>query len=427
MRGLAMKWFRKKKAFEPADLEESTEYPANPDCGWYEIYTFQIENSIDPEELKWSLHEEERLALVLLDIGTYRNTALGEAELEHLRQILRFFAQYKKGVIFRPVYDTQGKGMEREPDHFEQVLQHLGQIGQTVAGEADSIFVWQGLLVGNWGEMHHSRYLMADKLRKMWSVLRESTQGRIRLAVRTPAQARMISTRQDFEQGEIPGIYDDGIFGSETHLGTFSGQPCQEWQKAWEKKEEIAFLDQISRRVPSGGEAVAGTSPELEEAVKELRNMHLTYLNCIHDPQMMERWKKQIWQDGIWKGRTGYDYIGAHLGYRPVIRNVCMKEKKNVDNSAEITIIVENKGFACCYASLVISLICENENGQRKKTAEWQVDTWESGEQKELRMDIEKKYGKYYLHCERQCDGQAVEFAHKNAGGHVYLGCLHRN
>ena len=32
-----MKWFRKKKAFEPADLEESTEYPANPDCGWYEI------------------------------------------------------------------------------------------------------------------------------------------------------------------------------------------------------------------------------------------------------------------------------------------------------------------------------------------------------------------------------------------------------
>ena len=38
-----------------------------------------------------------------------------------------------------------------------------------------------------------------------------------------------------------------------------------------------------------------------------------------------------------------------------------------------------------------------------------------------------KKYGKYYLHCERQCDGQAVEFAHKNAGGHVYLGCLHRN
>ena len=53
-----MKWFRKKKAFEPADLEESTEYPANPDCGWYEIYTFQIENSIDPEELKWSLHEE---------------------------------------------------------------------------------------------------------------------------------------------------------------------------------------------------------------------------------------------------------------------------------------------------------------------------------------------------------------------------------
>ena len=55
------------------------------------------------------------------------------------------------------------------------------------------------------------------------------------------------------------------------------------------------------------------------------------------------------------------------------------------------------------------------------------MDTWESGEQKELRMDIEKKYGKYYLHCERQCDEQAVEFANKNAGGHVYLGCLHRN
>lgn len=131
--------------------------------------------------------------------------------------------------------------MEREPDHLEHVLQHLSQIGQAVAGEADSIFVWQGLLVGNWGEMHHSRYLTADKLRKMWSVLRESTQGRIRLAVRTPAQARMISTRQDFEQGEIPGIYDDGIFGSETHLGTFSGSPARNGRRHGRKRRKLPF------------------------------------------------------------------------------------------------------------------------------------------------------------------------------------------
>ena len=33
---------------------------------------FPVEEKIDPQELKWSLHEQETLALVLLDLQKFR-------------------------------------------------------------------------------------------------------------------------------------------------------------------------------------------------------------------------------------------------------------------------------------------------------------------------------------------------------------------
>lgn len=40
------------------------------------IYTFVVQDSINPEELRWSLRDGELLALVLLDISIYRSMQL---------------------------------------------------------------------------------------------------------------------------------------------------------------------------------------------------------------------------------------------------------------------------------------------------------------------------------------------------------------
>ena len=59
------------------------------------------------------LREGETLALVLVDIGGFRERPLDLAALENIRKILAFFEQNQRDVIFRPVYDREGKGRER--------------------------------------------------------------------------------------------------------------------------------------------------------------------------------------------------------------------------------------------------------------------------------------------------------------------------
>lgn len=109
---------------------------------------------------------------MLVDVGGFRERPLDLATLENIRKILAFFEQNQRDVIFRPVYDREGKGREREPASFELVLEHLGQLGALLKENPYSVFIFQGFLVGSWGELHDSSYLSEDCLKKMWERLR---------------------------------------------------------------------------------------------------------------------------------------------------------------------------------------------------------------------------------------------------------------
>lgn len=62
-------------------------------------------------------------------------------------------------MILRFSYDLEGKGLEKEPGSIRLVEEHMQQIGEVIREYADDIFAVQGILIGNWGEMHGSRYL----------------------------------------------------------------------------------------------------------------------------------------------------------------------------------------------------------------------------------------------------------------------------
>ena len=86
---------RKGWDFRQAELAESLDEPENPGRGWYGIYTFMVEQSIDPGELRWSLRQGESLALVLLDIHAYRSKLLDEDALGNIRN--KTFCVYFSG------------------------------------------------------------------------------------------------------------------------------------------------------------------------------------------------------------------------------------------------------------------------------------------------------------------------------------------
>ena len=341
-----MSFIKKKKQiqFEPAAFEESTSYLQNPSCGWYRIYPFAIEENPDFEELYWCLCAEERIVLVLADIGAFRSCDLTKDALDNLAAILEFFAAHEKDIILRVTYDREGRGMEREPDFLNTVIGHMRQLGAVIRSFQEQILLVQGMLVGSWGEMHDSKFLSQERLKRLMHVWREAL-GEIAIAVRTPQQWRLLHSEEAAPGGDTIGIFNDGMFGSPDHLGTFGRQKREEagWSGQWCRDEEMVFIGKIASFVPYGGEAV-GQSLDLpfREMAEEMRRTHVSYLNSMHDVQRLGQWKEAKWEEpGIWRGKRVYDYIGCHLGYRFVVREARLEGRK----APFLKIRIENTGF----------------------------------------------------------------------------------
>ena len=82
---------RKYIKLDRAGLRESREDFANPGRGWYRIYTFKLE-TLDYNELDWLYYDEnETLALVLIDIGTYSSKNIDNDALDFFKHILGKF------------------------------------------------------------------------------------------------------------------------------------------------------------------------------------------------------------------------------------------------------------------------------------------------------------------------------------------------
>lgn len=365
-----MSFIKKKKQirFEPAAFEESTSYLQNPSCGWYRIYPFAIEEKPDFEELYWCLCAEESIALVLADIGAYRSLDLPKDALGNLAAILEFFAGHGKEIILRVTYDREGRGMEREPDFLNTVIGHMRQLGAVIRNFREQILLVQGMLVGSWGEMHDSKFLSEERLRQLMSVWREAVGG-IAVAVRTPQQWRLLHTEGAAPGADKIGIFNDGMFGSPDHLGTFGWQKRADagWSGQWRREEEMEFIAEIASSVPYGGEAV-GESLELpfEEMVREMRRTHVSYLNSVHDARRLDQWKKAKWEGpGIWQGKSVYDYIGCRLGYRFVIREARLEGRKE----PSLKICIENIGFSPLQEEAELLLCTHAQTGESGRYA----------------------------------------------------------
>ena len=428
---------KKRWIFQKAELAESKVRLENPARGWYGIYTFPVQEFINPEELRWSLREGESLVLVLLDIYQYRSKPLDETALNNIRNILSFFMRYQRDVILRPVYDREGKGRECEPGIFEQVLEHLQQIGEILRDMKHSVFIFQGMLVGSWGEMHDSGYLSSENMNRMWDCMQQYLGKEIYLAVRTPAQWRTLRTEGEFSQKKYAQLtlFDDGILGSMTHLGTFGTmtRDAAGWNQAWTRKEELGFIYCLTQDMPCGGEVISctendnGRKSESEFTVNELKKMHLTYLNSVYDRKVLDSWREISWNSPeiseIWQGCSLYEYIGEHLGYRLTVRNAEVKWLRR--RKVEFMIEIENHGFGRLFQETELVLRIENGTETRETSVLLDVREIQVGSRRCGKAVVDLMEGKVFLKLQRKKDGRIIYFANENSADFLYLGSLH--
>ena len=381
--------------YTPASLEESTRELDNPYRGFYRMIGYVLSDDQKPEEAASWCNENctsSPYPLLLLEINlkNYSNADISTNARNQLDKILEACVQAKKQVILRFLYDWDGHALSTEPSSLSLIKKHISQLSSTVNKYADCIYILQGTLTGNNGEMNNSNYGEIGQIRQIMEELDQDISSDIYLAVRTPGQLRGILRNRtplsstDAGNGTLQSrlsLFNDGMLGSVYDLGTYDNTPLQSDSKLEEqgtRDEELLFQYKLCQYVPNGGEVTVDNKyNDLDNAIADLSQMHVSYLNSEHDAAVLNKWKNSTYTESktdIFSGCNGYDYISTHLGYRYVMKESSVDFHSVLSDSATLYITIANTGFSSAYTKFDTVMILTNENTGKSEELETTID-----------------------------------------------------
>lgn len=374
-----------KVTWKTASFTDTAKPLDNPYCGWYQMYGYMLSDegeSVFEERTKKYIenNKENRLVLLEFNLKQFRDKDLSETALLQMEHVFSQWSDSRCAVIVRFLYDWEGKAAQSEPESISQIQRHMEQTVTIVNAYTDSVYLVQGIFVGNYGEMNHSSYLSAENMRLLALTLRQLLDTNIYMAVRTPAQLRIISGSADVKPFMGMGLFNDGLLASETDLGTYGSADTMYTEASYETKgnrqQELSYQSERSLYAPSGGEVVSdNVYNDIENAVKDFRQMRLSYLNSMYDTSVLSKWKNQTYQ-----GISGYDYITAHLGYRYELKEVKCDYKTFQKEGAQVEITIKNTGFAPSYKTFdIVMTVCDMEGNrvyEKGGSSEYNTALW---------------------------------------------------
>ena len=321
----------KEGAWSAAFRPEGREALKNPWRGWTELTQFALCDDADADAAY--LPTEHGLSLLEVNVSAYRDRPLGDRGLVALDRLLSRFRAAGQTLALRPLYDWSGDCWRYEPDEIQLVKTHIGQLRPLLKEYADILFVVQGVLLGNWAEMHGSAHLTGANIRALLTALWEASDERTWLAVRTPAHWRAATRCEAFDEGHpLAGrlsLYNDAMLSSPDDFGTYAppdATPATPLSKR-PPKAELAFQSALCLHAPNGGETAAPYQDNEGMAFcAAMDALRPTYLSAHHHPDVLAGWKKTPFAGrGAWRGASCYEAIGARLGYRLVLDSVKCK------------------------------------------------------------------------------------------------------
>ena len=366
--------------YNTESFSESTYYLPNPYQGFYHIAAYTLSDEYTPADAPSYQNDSytDPLALVEINLKNYRKTQISEIGLTQLDDILTSWSQSPSNtkLILRFLYDWDGLALKTEPESLNLILKHMDQVSTLVNRYCDSIYIMQGIFIGNWGEMHNSRFMDDTSVKTLIQHLHDVIAPSIYLSVRTPSQWRMIHNLYDlpkkfpaFEADDSLmrrlGLFNDGMLGSESDLGTYGNTPrCDAVSPSYKgtRKEELDFQNHLCNYVPNGGEVIYNNNlSDIEISVSNLRTMHVSYLNADYDSRILEKWRNMVWTgDDAFYGCDGYSYVQAHLGYRYLIRSCKIKKFGCLNPKLTLTLTLQNNGFSNTLKLFQASVLLKN-------------------------------------------------------------------
>ena len=407
--------------YQSESFSESTKQLSNPYQGFYHIIGYTLSDNYDPANGSQYQTDSYTASLVLLEINlkNYRETEISENGLAQLNDIFNAWANSPSNtkLILRFLYDWDGLALVTEPESLNVILTHMDQIGTLVNQYQDIVYIMQGIFIGNWGEMHHSQFMDETSAKTLITRLHDVISPSIYLSVRTPVQWRMFCDISDLParfpafgaddslMGRL-GLFNDGMLGSESDLGTYGN-----------RKEELEFQNELCNYVPNGGEVIFNNNlSELETSVSALRTMHVSYLNADYDGRVLEKWKNTIWTgNDSFQGCDGLSYVQAHLGYRYLIRSCKLIKSGFIRPSVTLTLTLQNNGFSNTLKPFQTSILLKNVETEERICVLLDADlrTLGSGQKKSFTVklpvkDLERGNYEIYVSVTDESSGQMI-------------------
>ncbi|MCR4842915.1 MAG: DUF4874 domain-containing protein [Eubacterium sp.] len=358
-----------------------------------------------------AIHDGETMVLFEICLSEYSRKPLDDAVFKGVDSILSYFAREGRDVIVRVSYDLEGKAAVTEPTSIEEVFEHIESLVPVINGHDSIIPVFQGVFVGNWGEMHGSRFSSDAYLCRLYKRLRGLLSEKITVAFRRPAFRRLFPK-------DDTALFNDAIMATETDLGTYA---------QGERQKELVYQNAAVLHAFNGGEALYPSS-EIKAAKvdKELSMMHIGYLNSVYDARVFELWKRidapavdeEVRKLVLPEIRTAfrqslYETVKARLGYRLIVTDVRKK-------GADVFVDVVNMG----YGAVVFDSVLVISAGESEQTFSVDAGSFEPSAKMEFKFNaFPGEKGVYPLRVAlyRKWDERPVVFANEgaDAGGSI--------
>ena len=345
-----MKLFAKKKKIQVhkhITAESRQVITENPARGFYHVYPFYLDDEKDKDVVAAGFYPNETLALIEICLSDYVRKPVDDEAIKRINDIFEAAEKKDMDIILRVCYDLEGMAATKEPANIDTITGHMDELAPLFNAHDKRILVIQGVFVGNWGEMHGSRYSTDASIVRLYRHLRNVLSANITIGFRRPALRRLC-------EGEDIALFNDAIMASESDLGTYA-----EGTRA----VELDYQNDEVGCCLNGGEALyPGGSVSADVVIDTLDKMHTGYLNSAYDARVLELWKrmdapsmtgrltKSLPRDiGPSYRQSLFETVSAFLGYRLLVSGF---EK----SSDEISIIITNIGFGNLVQDAVLAL-----------------------------------------------------------------------
>lgn len=340
----------------------------NPQRGWYD----RVETILDQRDFSESTRDGITLLHSYVRLDDYRDEPIPADVLSRLDQGLAAVRAAHLKIILRFTYN-QGPYPDSAPDATKQrILQQIAQVGPVLQKNKDVVAAVEAGFIGAWGEWHTSTHgLDRDLAAKKEILAAEHAAFPGQLLLRYPADLRALGVTSADRTigntalaGSVGSHQDCFLAGAPDDNGTFS-------RDGRSPAADKALIAAVGRYAIVGGETCNPDPPERTScttALRELAQMHFTYLNRDYEPQSLARLA------------PCQDDIGSRLGYRLQLEEAGLPKTLDPGSrNLSLSLQIRNVGFASPYAARPVLAVLQCGATTRTVPLATDIRSWDPG------------------------------------------------